>query len=153
MGSRLGRFEGKLYSVPTEFETMLLYYNKSLFEEKAGSRPRTVTSSKAWPRKLRGRVSYRSPPAAPIGPTPEWFMTIFWNHYSGPDAVYQALTGEVPWTDPVFVEAVDLHNQYFPNGWYGGSVEKFFSTRSDVYHTQFGMVRQQHEHGRLLVPA
>ena len=35
-----GRFEDKLYSVPTEFETMLLYYNKSLFEEKGWKPPK-----------------------------------------------------------------------------------------------------------------
>jgi raffinose/stachyose/melibiose transport system substrate-binding protein len=134
-----GRFQGKLYSVPTEFETMLLYYNKSLFEEKGWKPPQDREELESLAEEAQGQgIIPFSAGSADWRPTPEWFMTIFWNHYSGPDALYQALTGEVPWTDPVFVEAVDLHNRYFQNGWYGGSVEKFFSTGDDARHTQLG---------------
>ena len=40
----------------------------------------------------------------------EWFVGEFLNHAAGPDAVYQALTGQNSWTDPEFVEAVDPLN-------------------------------------------
>ena len=134
-----GRFEGKLYSVPTEFETMLLYYNKTLFEDKGWEPPADREELEALAEEVNGQgIIPFSAGSADWRPTPEWFMTIFWNHYSGPDALYQALTGEIPWTDPVFVEAVDLHNRYFQNGWYGGGVENFFSTDSDAFHTQLG---------------
>ena len=46
----------------------------------------------------------------------EWFVTMFWNHYSGPDALYQALTGQIPWTDPVFVEPLQILQKWFQNG-------------------------------------
>ena len=65
-----------------------------------------------------------------------WLVTIFFNTYAGPDAVYQALTGEIPFSDPVFVEAITLLNQYMQAGWIGGGVEQYFSTSFDTVHTQ-----------------
>src|SRR5215210_7464576 len=68
----------------------------------------------------------------------EWFPTIFSNHYSGPDALYQALTGEIPFSDPVFVDAIDLFNNYVQKGWFGGSPERFFSTGFEALHADLG---------------
>jgi raffinose/stachyose/melibiose transport system substrate-binding protein len=134
-----GRLKGKLYSVPMEFETMVLYYNKSLFEEKGWKPPRDREELESLAEEAQGQGI--TPFSAGIGDlvnTMEWYPTIFWNHYSGPDALYQALTGEAPWTEPVFVEAIDLLTQYIREGWYGGSVQEFFSNRSDTFHAQLG---------------
>jgi len=38
--------------------------------------------------------------------TENGFVTTFWNHYGRPDELYQALTGKLSWTDPVFVDAI-----------------------------------------------
>ncbi|MEA2514442.1 MAG: raffinose/stachyose/melibiose transport system substrate-binding protein [Thermomicrobiales bacterium] len=38
----LGKVNGKLYSVPSEIETLVLYYNKTLFEEKGWQAPKTI---------------------------------------------------------------------------------------------------------------
>ncbi len=70
-------------------------------------------------------------------PTTEWFVTVFFNHYAGPTAVQQALTGQIPWTDPVFVEAIDLMNKYFQKGWFGGGVKQYFTNKSDEQGTKF----------------
>jgi raffinose/stachyose/melibiose transport system substrate-binding protein len=59
----------------------------------------------------------------------EWFVTMFWNHYSGPDALYQALTGQVKWTDPVFVEPLQVLQRWFSNGWIGVSSQDYFTTQ------------------------
>jgi raffinose/stachyose/melibiose transport system substrate-binding protein len=37
-------------------------------------------------------------------PAVERWMTMWWNHYNGPQAFYKALTGDVPWTDPAIVD-------------------------------------------------
>jgi raffinose/stachyose/melibiose transport system substrate-binding protein len=82
-----------------------------------------------------------TPFAAGIGDDPaaiEWFPTVFWNHYSGPDALYQALTGEIPFSDPVFVDAMELFNNYVQKGWFGGSQQKFFSNSFDALHADLG---------------
>src|SRR5215211_7199831 len=38
----LGKVDGKLYSIPNEVETLVLYYNKTLFEEKGWTPPKTI---------------------------------------------------------------------------------------------------------------
>ena len=64
----------------------------------------------------------------------EWFVFNFFNHYSGADALYQALTTELPFTDPVFVDAISMLNGWFQKGWLGGSVEKYFTNGfNEVY--------------------
>ena len=135
----LGRSNGELYSVPTRFETMLLYYNKSLFEDKGWEPPTNREELEAVAEEAKGQgiipfaagnEEYRT--------STEWFVTVFWNHYAGPEALYQALTGEIPWTDPIFVDAIDLLNQYFQKGWFGGNIQQFFTTAPNEWYAQLG---------------
>jgi len=135
----LGRYEGKLYVVPNQFQTMLLYYNKTLMEEKGWRPPTNRDEFEAVAEESMGQGIV--PFAAGIGDEPaaiEWFPTVFWNHYSGPEALHAALTGEIPFSDPIFVEAIDLFNRYVQNGWFGGSPERFFSNGFDALHADFG---------------
>ena len=135
----LGRYEDSLYAIPYQLQTMLLYYNATLFEEKDLEPPTSRDELESIAEELMGQGIV--PFAAGIGDDPaaiEWFPTVFWNHYSGPDALYQALTGEIPFSDPVFVEAIDLFNNYVQKGWFGGSQQKFFSNSFDALHADFG---------------
>jgi raffinose/stachyose/melibiose transport system substrate-binding protein len=135
----LGRYEDSLYAIPYQLQTMLLYYNATLFEEKGMEPPTGRDELESMAEELMGQGIV--PFAAGIGDDPaaiEWFPTVFWNHYSGPDALYQALTGEIPFSDPVFVEAIDLFNTYVQKGWLGGSEQKFFSNSFDALHTDLG---------------
>jgi raffinose/stachyose/melibiose transport system substrate-binding protein len=52
--------------------------------------------------------------------------------------LYQALTGEIPFSDPVFVDAIALFDTYVQNGWFGGSRERFFSNGFDALHADLG---------------
>ena len=135
----LGRYEGKLYSIPYQLQTMLLYYNKTLFEAKGIQPPQSRDELESMAEELQGQGI--TPFAAGIGDDPaaiEWFPTVFWNHYSGPDALYQALTGEIPFSEPIFVEAIELFNTYVQKGWFGGSREKFFSNGFEALHADLG---------------
>jgi raffinose/stachyose/melibiose transport system substrate-binding protein len=135
----LGRYEDKLYAIPYQLQTMLLYYNKTVFEDKGMLPPKDRDELEAMAEELQGQGI--TPFAAGIGDDPaaiEWYPTVFWNHYSGPDALYQALTGEIPFSDPVFVDAIELFNNYVQKGWFGGSQEKFFSNGFDALHADLG---------------
>jgi raffinose/stachyose/melibiose transport system substrate-binding protein len=134
-----GRFEDKLYHLPTEVETTMLFYNKTLFEEKGWTPPqsREELEGVAEEAKSQGIVPFAAG-NVDWRPTTEWFVSMFWNHYSGSEALYQALTGELTWTDPIFVEPIDLLNQYFQNSWYSGGVDQYFSTNNDTLLAQLG---------------
>src|SRR5882757_5098188 len=71
----------------------------------------------------------------------EWFVTMFWNHYSGPDALYQALTGQIKWTDPVFVEPLQILQQWFAKGWVGKSSQDYFTTHFPTCYTNLFNVK------------
>src|SRR5918994_3555396 len=135
----VGRYENKLYAIPYQLQTMLLYYNKTLLDDKGMQPPKNRDELESMAAELQGQGI--TPFAAGIGDDPaaiEWFPTVFWNHYSGPDALYQALTGEIPFSDPVFVDAIELFNTYVQKGWFGGSRERFFSTGFDALHADLG---------------
>jgi raffinose/stachyose/melibiose transport system substrate-binding protein len=133
------RRDGKLWAMPLRLDTMLLYYNASLFEKNGWQPPKSREELEALAQEAHAKG------IIPFGATnvdwpaaPEWLMTLFWNHYAGPDAVYKALTGEVRWTDQVFVDAVALLKSYFDKGWFGGGVDKYFAVPSDEMGARFG---------------
>ena len=135
----LGRSEGKLYAIPYQLQTMLLYFNATLFEEKGLQAPKDRDELEGLAEELSGQGIV--PFAAGIGDEPaavEWFPTVFWNHFSGPQALYEALSRETPFSDAVFVDAIELFNGYVQKGWFGGSRQKFFSNGFDALHADFG---------------
>lgn len=128
-----GRLNGKLYSIPSSYETMLLYYNKTLFDQHGWKPPTTRSELEGMAEEMMGqKITPFIGGSADWRATTEWFVTFFWNHYSGPDALYQALTGKLAWTDPVFVDAITLMKQYFDKGWFGGGVKPYFTNTSDA---------------------
>jgi len=49
----------------------------------------------------------------------EWHISVVLNHYAGPENIYKALKGEIPWTDPVFAQAIDVLKNWYQKGWFG----------------------------------
>jgi raffinose/stachyose/melibiose transport system substrate-binding protein len=136
---KAGLVEDKLYSLPTSFETLVIFYNKSLFEERGWKPPANRDELEALAAEAQGQgIMPFTAGNAEWRPATEWFVTVFWNHYAGPDALFQALTGELPWTDAVFVDGIELMNEYFRNGWFGGSVDRYFSNRFDTLYSLLG---------------
>lgn len=130
---------GKIYALPMREDTMLMYFNKTLFEKKGWKPPTDRTELEALAAEAKGQG------LVPIGGTnstygasSEWLVTVFWNHFAGPQALYQALTGKVPWTDAVFVDAIELLISYFKKGWVGGSTAKYYSVPQATIGSQFG---------------
>lgn len=131
--------DSKLFALPMRVDTMLLYFNKTLFADNNWKQPTSRDELEALATELHGRG------IVPFGSSNvdwkaagEWLMTVFWNHYSGPDALHEALTGKIKFTDPVFVDAVALIKSYFDKGWIGGSVDKYFAVPSTEIGANFG---------------
>lgn len=135
----LGKVNGELYSLPDEMETLIVYYNKTLFEEKGWEVPTNIDELHA----LAATIAEAG--IIPFGhanaewrPSNEWFVGEYLNHVAGPEKVYQALTGQIEWTDPDFILAIDMLNEAQQNGWYMGSLEFYYTTTSDDRHTALG---------------
>ena len=123
-------WQGKLWSVPNAYETMLMYYNPATFDQHGWKPPTDLQETEALFTEAHGRgIQPITAGNAGFRAATEWFVTMFWNHYSGPDALHQALTGQIKWTDPVFVEPLQILQRWFSNGWIGGSSQDYFTTQ------------------------
>lgn len=135
----LGTVDGELYSLPSEQETMVLYYNQTLFDENGWEVPTTIDELMALSETIaaagidpfaHGNADWR--------PANEWFFSAIVNNVAGPENVYAALTGEKPWTDPEFIEAIAVLNEMQQNGWFSGGLDLYYTTDGDGRLAAFG---------------
>jgi len=125
----LGMADGQLYSIPNEIETLVLYYNKTLFEQNGWELPTTLDELTALAEQVQaaGIVPFANSNAE-WRPANEWFVGEFLNHSAGgPQKVYDALTGSIPWTDPDLVAAIEALNQMQQNGWFSGGLDRYYT--------------------------
>lgn len=125
----LGLVGGKLYSVPNEVETLVLYYNKTLFDSKGWTVPKTMDELMTTAQAVHDAGII---PFAHCNqewrPANEWFVGEFMNQVAGPQKVYQALTGAAKFTDPEFVEAINDLDTMQKNGWFMGGLDRYYTT-------------------------
>lgn len=114
----VGKVESKIYSIPKTIESMGVIYNKSLFEEHGWKEP---TNRNEW---VELNENIKKQGILPIGagnanwkPTNEHYVTLYLNHYAGPENVYRALKGELRWDDPIFIEAIRVLKKDFEEYW------------------------------------
>lgn len=136
----LGKVNDALYSIPNEIETLVLYYNKTLFEEQGWTPPKTLDELMT----LAEQVD-----AAGIIPfahtnlewraANEWYVGEFLNHSAGgPQLVYEALRGTAQWTDPALVESLTMLDQMQQNGWFMGGLDRYYTTTEADADATFG---------------
>jgi raffinose/stachyose/melibiose transport system substrate-binding protein len=130
---------GRIFALPLRVDTMMLYYNKTLFDSKGWATPKSQDDLEALATEIAGQK------ITPFGTSnvdwkaaSEWLMSIFWNVKSGPDAVYQALSGQIKFSDPVFVDAAALLQSYFQKGWMAGGTDNYFAVPSQEIGAKFG---------------
>ncbi|HWV25030.1 MAG TPA: extracellular solute-binding protein [Thermomicrobiales bacterium] len=125
----LGKVGDKLVALPDEVETLVLYYNKTVFEDNGWTPPTTLDEMMTLAGTINdaGIVPFAHTNAEWKGAN-EWFIGEFLNHGAGPDKVYQALKGELPWTDQVFVDALTLLDTCQQNGWFMGGLDRYYTT-------------------------
>ena len=131
-------WKGQLWSLPNPYETMVDYYNPETFSKHGWHAPANRSELEELFKEAKGRgIQPIIAGNADFKAADEWFVTMFLNHYAGPDALYQALSGKLRWTDPVFVDAIDLLNRYFQAGYIGNgsSVDNYFTTHFPQCYT------------------
>jgi raffinose/stachyose/melibiose transport system substrate-binding protein len=135
----LGLVDGELYSLSTELETMILYYNKTLFEEYSWELPDTMDDLMELAAEIEaeGIIPF-SHGNAEWRPANEWFVSAFLNSVAGPDNVYAALTGDLAWTDESFVGAIEDLDTMQQNGWFSGGLDIYYTITFDEFLTAFG---------------
>lgn len=135
----LGSVDGKLYSIPVELETMILYYNKTLFEQNGWTPPKTIDELMTLAQTIQDAgIMPFSGSNSEWRPANEWYASAFFNASAGPQAVYEALNGTRPWTDEAFVKAISDLDTLQQNGWISGGLENYYTLTTDEYWSAFG---------------
>jgi raffinose/stachyose/melibiose transport system substrate-binding protein len=114
MMQELGSVDGRLYSLPKSYESMVLFYNKTLFEKNGWQLPKTWAEFDALCARVKaaGIIPIVSG-NADWKPTNEHHVGIFFNHLAGPDNIKAALEGKKPWTDREFVDSITELKRFF----------------------------------------
>ncbi|WP_068137650.1 ABC transporter substrate-binding protein [Limnochorda pilosa] len=129
----LGSHQGHLYALPKSYESMVLFYNKTLFQKNGWKVPSNREELEALARTMqaKGIVPFAQGNAG-FRFANEHYVGVFLNHYAGAENIHKALTGKVPWNAPVFVDAIALLNDYYQKGWLG---KDYFSLTYEDYMT------------------
>jgi raffinose/stachyose/melibiose transport system substrate-binding protein len=116
----LGKYNGKLYALAKTYETLGLFYNKTMFDKNSWKAPTTIAEFEALADEMKGKGM------VPFGagnadwrPANEHYVSIVLNSVAGPENVYKALTGAIPWTDDSIVAAIDKLNEWWQRGYFG----------------------------------
>lgn len=130
----VGKVGGTLYCLPNEVETIVLWYNKTVFEDNGWEPPTTTDELVALCEKIEGAgIIPFAGQAGECEECNEWYFIEFMNKVAGPDKFYRALIGEIPWTDPGFEEGIALLTDMMQRGWWMGDLKTFLATTFDEY--------------------
>ena len=147
----MGRLDGALYSLPLEVETIVLFYNKTMFEENGWETPTDMDELQALAKQIQdaGIIPFAGQ-GGECQACNEWYFTEFVNKVAGPEMVYKALKNEVPWDHPDFVQAITILNDMFQAGyWMGGQTGSWPPPPRIQFRLRYR--RGGHEHGRDMV--
>ncbi|OUV97801.1 MAG: hypothetical protein CBD02_02540 [Candidatus Pelagibacter sp. TMED142] len=134
----LGVFDGEFYSFPKNYESMVLFYNKTLFNENGWSLPTNLSEYETLAENIKAKGMYPfAYGSSGWQPTHEHLVGNYFNTFAGPDNVYKALVGEKKWTDSEFVEALELLKKHMLDGYWSGSLENYYATDWDGFSSQF----------------
>jgi len=116
----MGKYDGQLFALPKTYETLGLYYNATMFEEHGWTPPTTIAELETVADAMLAEdiVPFSSGNAL-WRPTNEHYVTLAINAIAGPDNVYKALKGEIPWTSEPFVAAITKLNEWWAKGYFG----------------------------------
>lgn len=134
-----GVYNTHLFGLPAELETIVIWYNKTLFDQKQWPLPTKMDDLLALCKTINdaGVIPFAGQ-AGECKPCNEWYFIEYCNKIAGPDKFYQALTGKIPWTDDGFVEGITTLNTVVQNGWLEGSPAKFLSATFDEFRSNLG---------------
>jgi len=125
---KMGEYNGKLYALPKTYETVGLFYNKTLFEKNGWQAPKTLDEmEKLADEMLKAGITPFAAGNADWRGANEWFVTLALNSVAGPDNLNKALRGDMPWTADPFVKAIDRLNSWWQKGYFG---KNYFSLTS-----------------------
>jgi raffinose/stachyose/melibiose transport system substrate-binding protein len=133
----MGKINGKLVALPTSYESMVLYYNKTLFAENGWTPPTDKASLETLATEMQAKGIIPFAAGDSGDPDTEWLVSTFMNEVAGPAKLHDALSGKIKFTDPAIEASLTLMKQYFDAGYFEGGVKQYFTATDDKKLAQF----------------
>jgi raffinose/stachyose/melibiose transport system substrate-binding protein len=116
-----GTVNGKLYSLPNSLNNIGVFYNKKVLDQLGVGVPTTTAELHAAMDKAVAAGMYASVTGNKgWKPVNQNYASLFLTHSAGGKAVYDALQGNIPWTDPAIATAIEASREFFQNGYLAG---------------------------------
>jgi raffinose/stachyose/melibiose transport system substrate-binding protein len=113
-------YQNKLYSLPTSFEGMVIYYNMDVLNENGWEIPETKDQLVSLMEAMQGKgIIPMAFGNADYQGAVDWLYSTFMSCYAGPDAVKAAVTGEIKFTDPLIRDSLQLMVDWWKAGYIG----------------------------------
>lgn len=127
--------DGQIYGLPTSYNSVVMFHNPQTFDKYGWTLPKNLSEFEAL---MQDAQDHKLVPlSAGIGERDKatgWYTSGLLNAMVGPVVMYQGLTKQLSWTDPVFVDAIAKIQDYCLRGWLGGGPEKYATTKfADMY--------------------
>ena len=116
-----GTVNGELYALPNSLNTLGIFYNKQVLEENGWEPPTTIEELEqimdeaiemGMYASVTGNKGWR--------PVNENYSSLFLTHMAGPQNFHAALTGDLPWTSPEIVAAIEKSAEWYQSGYLAG---------------------------------
>ncbi|MDR1431919.1 MAG: extracellular solute-binding protein, partial [Propionibacteriaceae bacterium] len=116
-----GTYGGKLYSLPNSIEDIGVFYNTKVLDTLGVGIPKTYAEFTAVLDKAAAAGLYPSVTGNKgWKPVNQNYISLFLSQVAGGKAVYNALQGTIPWTDPALVKAVQASADFYNAGYLAG---------------------------------
>ena len=116
-----GTVNGELFALPNSLNTLGIFYNKRVLEENGWEPPTTIEELEQIMQEAIDLGLYASVTGNKgWRPVNENYTSLFLTHMAGPNAVYDALTGEIPWTSDEIVAAMERSAEWYQSGFLAG---------------------------------
>lgn len=118
-------YNDKLYSLPTSFEGMVMYYNMDVMEENGWEVPTTKEELEALMPQIQekgiipisfGNSNYQG--------AVDWLYSTFTSCYAGPEAIKAAMEGTGKYTDDAIKGSFETMVNWWKEGWLGDNASQ-----------------------------
>jgi raffinose/stachyose/melibiose transport system substrate-binding protein len=116
-----GFYDDQLYGMSSEQESLVVWYNKTLFNQNGWNPPSSFKEFTALNEQIQKkgyiRISFGT---TSFRPSNDWWLAMAWNNYLGAVEFKKVLKNEVPWTSPLMQNVTSLFVELWKKGYISG---------------------------------
>lgn len=112
------KYKDKYIGIPWNYEGLLLFYNKTMFEKNGWEVPTNYKELLSLSKKMKQKgIMPFAMGSSDVPGVNNWWATSIVNGVLGPEGTKKLFSGDVKWTDPRLVDAFKRFSEYWNAGY------------------------------------